>query len=323
MGKLDELRRSATSNIDESMGAWRAGGTAGIPRELPGAPRSAPTRLQGIARTTNAAEIPLEKIVPDPDQPREEFAAEALDRLSDSLRTRGQLQPIRVRWVEDAGRYMIVCGERRWRAAELAGLKTMSCVIMDAPVTRSELLSLQIVENMLREDLAPMEQAKGFRALMETNGWSGAQLADALGIAQPTVVKALSLLKLSPAVQEQVEQGNIAPATAYELSRVDDPETQRNLADRVISEGMSRAEAVEVVKLLAGRDKGRAGKPRAKGNATKSPRLPAEVRHRDPNGCKVIVHTTAKHAIGDVVVALRAFADRLQAAREDGAEEAA
>ena len=137
MGKLDELRRSATSNIDESMGAGRASGTSSIPREFPGVPRSAPTRLQGIARSTNAAEIALDKIVPDPDQPREEFAAEAFGRLSDSLKSRGQLQPIRVRWVEDTERYMIVCGERRWRAAELAGLKTMSCVIMDAPVTRA------------------------------------------------------------------------------------------------------------------------------------------------------------------------------------------
>ena len=168
-----------------------------------------------------------------------------------------------------------------------------------------------------------MEQAKGFKALMETNGWSGTQLADALGIAQPTVVKALSLLKLTPSVQEQVELGNIAPATAYELSRVDDPETQRNLAERVISKGMSRAEAVEAVKKVASRDKSRAGKLKTKGNASKTIRLPPEVKHRDPNGCRVIVHTTAKHVMGDVVEALRAFADRLQAAMEDGAEEAA
>ena len=107
------------------------------------------------------------------------------------------------------------------------------------------------------------------------------------------------------------------------MSRVDDPETQRNLAERVISKGMSRAEAVEAVKKVASRDKSRAGKLKTKGNASKTIRLPAEVKHRDPNGCRVIVHTTAKHVMGDVVEALRAFADRLQAAMEDGAEEAA
>ena len=112
-----------------------------------------------------------------------------------------------MRWVEDTERYMIVCGERRWRAAELAGLKTMSCVIMDAPVTRElNRSSLQIVENMLREDLAPMEQAKGFKALMETNGWSGTQLADCWGLPSQPLSK-LSLLKLTPSVQEQVELG--------------------------------------------------------------------------------------------------------------------
>ena len=92
-----------------------------------------PDRLQGVARSKNAAEIPVDRIGPDPDQPREEFDAEALGRLAESLKTRGQLQPIRVRWDEEQGAYVIVCGERRWRAAELAGLPTMSCVIVDGP----------------------------------------------------------------------------------------------------------------------------------------------------------------------------------------------
>jgi ParB family chromosome partitioning protein len=324
MGKLDELRRSALSNIDESMGGGR---NEVIPRVLGGGPRSAPARLQGITRSNSAAEIPLEKIVPDPDQPREEFDPEALQRLAESLKTRGQLQPIRVRWVESAERYMIVCGERRWRAAELAGLPTMSCVIADGPVSPSELLALQLVENLLREDLRPLEQAKGFKALMDANGWSGNQLAKSLGVAQPSVVRALALLELPDAIQDQVEGGTLAPATAYELSKVEDPEAQRDLAERVVTEGLNRAEVVEAVREVKATEKSRGGKATGgKGKASKPSkptRLPAEIKHRGNGGCRVLVQTTAKTVAGDVVAALRELADRLEREAGERAQEAA
>jgi ParB family chromosome partitioning protein len=321
MGKLDELRRSAVGNIDESMGAGRVIGPEVIPRVLAAGPRPAPARLQGITRSNSAAEILLAKIIPDPSQPREEFDEEAIQRLAESLKTRGQLQPIRVRWVEEAERYMIVCGERRWRAAERAGLATMSCVIMDGPASPSELLALQLVENLLREDLRPLEQAKGFKALMDANGWSGNQLAKALGIAQPTVVRALALLELPAPVQEQVEQGTLAPATAYELSKVEDPEAQRDLAARVVAEGLTRSEAVEAVRQVAGRSKGRgASKGKAKG---KPARLPAEIKHRGANGVRVVAHTAARHTLADVVNDLQSFVDRLRAEMEAEAQHAA
>jgi ParB family chromosome partitioning protein len=321
MGKLDELRRSAVGNIDESMGARPATAPGAIHGVSAPGPRGVPARLQGITRSNSAAEIPLARIIPDPSQPREEFDAEALQRLAESLKGRGQLQPIRVRWVEEAELYMIVCGERRWRAAELAGLATMSCVIMDGPASSSELLALQLVENLLREDLRPLEQARGFKALMDANGWSGNQLAKALGIAQPTVVRALSLLDLPAPVQQRVEQGSIAPATAYELSKVEDPESQRELAERVVSEGLSRAEAVEAVRRVAGKSKGRgASKGKAKG---KPARLPAEMKHRDPNGVRVVAHTAARHALVDVAAALETFAAQLRAQAEDETRDAA
>ena len=320
MGKLDELRRSAVSNIDESMGGGRS---EAIPRVLVGGPRSAPTRLQGITRSNSAAEIPVEKIAPDPSQPREEFEPEAIERLAESLKTRGQLQPIRVRWSEDIERYTIVCGERRWRAATLAGLPTMSCVIMDAPASPSELLAMQLVENLLREDLRPLEQAKGFRALMDANGWSGNQLAKALGIAQPNVVRALSLLELPVVVQDQVEQGSLAPATAYELSKIEDPEEQRELAARVVTEKLNRAETVEAVKQVAGQAKGRGGTKARVRTKGKPERLPSEIKERGPAGCRVVITTVARHAMTDVIADLRAVADRLEAEMSTAAQDAA
>lgn len=170
MGKLDELRRTATGNFDESMGR----GQGAIPGVSAPGPRPVSSRLQGVARSANAASIPLDRIVPDPDQPREAFEPAVLERLAASLRETGQLQPIRVRWDEDGDRYVIICGERRWRAAGLAGHTTMQCVIVEGPVEPGELLTLRLIEDCVRGDLRPSEQARDFRALMDRNAWWGA-----------------------------------------------------------------------------------------------------------------------------------------------------
>ncbi len=244
MGKLDELMKVSRGIAAESMGAHRAPATP----PMHGASTSPPDRLQGIIRSRNAAEIPLAKIGPDPDQPREEFEPEALQRLADSLRARGQLQPIRVRWSEGQGRYVIVCGERRWRAAELAGMPTMSCVILEGAIEPAELLALQLVENMLREDLRPIEQARAFRTLIDRNGWTTRQLAAELAVTQSDVVRALALLELPAPVQERVEQGTLSPSTAYEISKVADPGEQAQLAERVVAEGMTRSETAAAAK---------------------------------------------------------------------------
>jgi ParB family chromosome partitioning protein len=261
MSKLDELRRTAAGNVDESMGGGRSAGPA-IHGVSGAGPRAVPGRLQGITRSGNAAEIPVEKIGRDDDQPREDFDPEALDRLAESLKTRGQLQPIRVRWSEERGQYVIICGERRWRAAMQAGLATMSCVIVDGPLDPGELLAIQVIENALREDLQPIEQARAFRALMDRNGWSARQVARELGIVQPNVVRALALLDLPGEIQDRVEQGALLPSIAYEVSKLEDPAAQVEVAARVVAEGLSRAETVEAVRKASSRPRAAAGKGR-------------------------------------------------------------
>ena len=261
MSKLDELMRASRGIASESMGRPQA--SAVMNRASAPIAALTPDRLQGIARSKNAAEIPLDKIDRDPDQPREEFEPGALARLAESIRVRGQLQPIRVRWDEERSLYIIVCGERRWRAARMAGATTMSCVIMDGPISSAELLSLQLVENLVREDLKPIEQAKAFRAAMDLNGWSTHDVARELAVDQSSVVRALKLLDLPVVVQEQVEQGTLSPATAYEVSKLEDPDEQSALADRVVAEGLSRAETVEAMRRASGRSakgKGRGGR---------------------------------------------------------------
>jgi ParB family transcriptional regulator, chromosome partitioning protein len=244
MGKLDQLERRTAAHVDESLGVGRTTAAAAVPQ----APRAAaPARWQGVTKTAGAVEIPIAMIAPDPDQPREEFADEALDRLAASLKARGQLQPIRVRWDEGRGVYVVIVGERRWRAAQRAGLATLSAVVTEALLEPADRLVLQLVENCLREDLQPIEQAKAFRALIDTNGWTVRRLAEELAITHSSVVRALALLDLPEAVQAQVEQGSLAPRTAYELGKLADPDVQKALAQAAVTEGFTRDDVSELV----------------------------------------------------------------------------
>jgi ParB family chromosome partitioning protein len=259
MGKADELMRTAGGSILES--ASRRGAPAAMPA-LAAAPAAGPDPKAGLMRSKVAFEIPVAKIAPDPDQPREEFDEDALVRLAGSLASKGQLQPISVRWSEDRGLYMIIAGERRWRAAGLAGLATVSCILVDRPMPPGELLALQCIENLLREDLRASEQAKAFRTLMDVNGWSGNQLARELGISQPAVVAALKLLTLPDAILEMVDGGELAASSASAIASIEDPATKLELAARVVADGLNRAETVEAVRLAAASKKAAPGKGR-------------------------------------------------------------
>jgi ParB family chromosome partitioning protein len=309
MGKLDELLKNGGANIAESMGVGLERGEKATQTS------TAPARWQGVIKSKNAVEVPLDKIVPDPDQPREEFEPESLERLAESLESRGQLQPIRVRWDEAQNRYVLICGERRWRAARLAGLATMSCVVSEGPIDSGELLALQLIENCLREDLRPIEQAKAFKTLMDKHGWSGNQAAKSLGIAQPTVVRALALLELPEPVQEQVEQGTLPAATAYEIGKVDNAAIQQELAERVVSEGLSRTEAMEAVRVAAKRAPSSLGKGRGAGRGKKVPTS----RTFKAAGCKVTVEH--RKGVDDEVLAaaLREILDQVEARRASAA----
>ena len=238
MSKLDEMRRSGGAAAAESIGRGvpAIGGLSGAVS----GPSSA--RWDGVSKVKNAALIPLDKITVDPDQPREEFEPGALGRLADSLKARGQLQPIRVRWEEGRGGYVIVCGERRWRAAGLAGLNALECIVMEGPLAPDELLALQLVENLMREDLKPIEQAKAFRSLMDAYGWSTHRVAVELAVSQNQVVTALQLLKLPESVQGQVERGEVPASTAYELSKIPDPAEQTRLAEEAAAGRICRDE---------------------------------------------------------------------------------
>jgi ParB family chromosome partitioning protein len=201
------------------------------PDEAPAEPLDPEARLfEGRARLKSACEIRLDRIEADPNQPRVEFDPEALERLAASLRQRGQLQPIRVRWDEAMDRYIVVVGERRWRAARLAGMESIACVVASGRPTPEDILEDQLIENCLREDLRPIEQARAFRALLTRLGISQRQLAERLQVSPPTITRALALLDLPDSIQSSVDAGAIAPQTAYEISRIDDHDTRVEMA---------------------------------------------------------------------------------------------
>ncbi|MDR3638663.1 MAG: ParB/RepB/Spo0J family partition protein [Isosphaeraceae bacterium] len=302
MGKADNLLRAMGGTITES--ASHRAAPAAMPATA-AAPTLAPDRLAGVTRSKTALEIPIAKIEPDPDQPREEFDEDALRRLADSIGTRGVLQPIRVRWEEGRGRYVIIVGERRWRASQMAGLAALPCVVDDRPATAGELLAVQMIENCLREDLKPVEQAKAFRALMDLNGWSGNQLAKELGVSQSGVVQTLALLELPAPVQSAVDNGELPASTAYEISKVEDPEAQAELAAWVSAKGLTRSETAAAVRQVAvsrkGRPKGKgAGRPKKITERTlRYPFARVTVELRKGDGLEAILNAL-RLAVGDV-----------------------
>ena len=150
--------------------------------------------------------LPIAKVEPRQDQPRALFDDDALQELADSIAQYGLIQPITVRKL-DSGYYQIIAGERRWRAARLAGLSEVPVRVMDADDRRTAELAL--VENLQREDLSPVEEARGYQALMREYGLTQEDAARAVGKSRPTVANALRLLNLSDAVLDMLEKGQL------------------------------------------------------------------------------------------------------------------
>ena len=285
-------------------------------REPFAAPAGNP-RLSGVANMAGASMIEVDRITPDPDQPRKDFDAEALERLAASIKARGQLQPIRVRWAPEVERYVVVVGERRWRAAMKAGIKAVACVIVQGSPTHEDLLEDQLVENAVREDLKPVEQARSYRALMDARGLSIRELADRLNVHFTGVQKSLALLELSESVQASVDGGKLAASTAHAISTIEDPTIQAEVAAKVIHEGMSRAEAIEEVKKAGPRPrktqaKGKGGKPRPA-------ELPKARSFRTPQGVKIEATSRKGFTPQTLVEALRSA---LQSAEDESADAA-
>lgn len=171
--------------------------------------------------------LSVENVIPDPDQPRTEFDLAEIEQLAQSIRDKGQLHPIRVRWSEQHAKWIIISGERRYRATKLAGLPSIECHFQEGELTKTDILEQQLIENLLRADLKPIEEAKAFDQLLQLNAWTGKELAEALRVNPSKITRALALLKLPEDIQQQVESGTLSARAAYELSKLDSDEQRR------------------------------------------------------------------------------------------------
>jgi ParB/RepB/Spo0J family partition protein len=181
--------------------------------------------------------FPLEQIAENR-QPREQFDEEALLGLAQSLRELGQLQPIRVRRIDN--QLTVVDGARRLRAAKMAGMKMLAVILEEKELCNAEVLHRQLVANCQREDFSPVEKAKAVAQLMEQACWSATQAAAHLGFSNATVTRLLALNSVPSEIQKRVTSGEISASAAYSLAGVADPMEQARLADHVAGGRLTR-----------------------------------------------------------------------------------
>jgi ParB family transcriptional regulator, chromosome partitioning protein len=192
--------------------------------------------LLGGATATELAELPVDAIHPNPRQPRRRFDTDAGAGLADSVRAQGVVQPVLVR-PRAAGGYELIAGERRWRAAREAKLETVPAVVREADDRDTLLLGL--VENVAREDLSPIEEARAFALVLDEFGLSLGELAGRVGKAKPTVSNRLRILELTDDVLALVERGDLSEGHARAVLAVPDNEGRRRLARQIIRRGLS------------------------------------------------------------------------------------
>ncbi len=234
--------------------------------------------IPGAADDTSLIEVPVNAVAPNRRQPRQSFDDESLEALARSIREIGVLQPIVVRKVEDDS-YELVAGERRLRAARMAGLATVPAIIRTSDDTES--LREALIENIHRQDLAPLEQASAFQELQDELGVTQEDLARRLGHSRPHIANTIRLLNLPPEVQGFLAEGRITAAHGRALLSLEDPEGQTALAQRVAAEGLSVKQTEELVRTY-----------------TRSPVVGTPAPERPPRDAKLM---QIEEALGDAL----------------------
>jgi ParB family chromosome partitioning protein len=225
--------------------------------------------LIGGAGESELTQLPVEAIHPNPQQPRKRHDSEAAHGLADSVRAQGVIQPVVVRR-RPTGGFELIAGERRWRAARQAGLPTVPALVRDADDGESLLLAL--VENVAREDLSPVEEARACALLIDEFGLSLGEVSERVGRSKPSVSNRMRLLDLSDDVLAMVERGELSEGHARAVLAVPDQEGRRRLAREIVKKGMSVRAAEQRARWAGARQK-----PRVKG-APIDPALAARVR---------------------------------------------
>lgn len=211
-------------------------------------PAAAEPRPQ-LAAVPREAVVPIDEIVPNPEQPRRHFDEEALASLAESIRRHGLLQPLLVRRI--AGRYELVAGERRLRAATRAGLTAVPVIVRES--RPGERLELALIENLQRENLSALEEAEAYRHLLDNYGLTQDEIAERVGKTRPTISNALRLLGLPDAVKAQLESGSLSAGHARAVLSLESAEEQVNFAREITTRKLPKSEAERLVAVRRGR----------------------------------------------------------------------
>ncbi len=216
-------------------------GLSALMADVAEAPAEASTEVAQEGARRSEMLVPIEKIVPNPDQPRQTFVEADLNDLANSIREKGVIQPLIVRAVGDE--FQIVAGERRWRAAQIAQLHDLPVLVRNLDDT--EVLEIAIIENIQRSDLNAVEEALGYRQLMDRFGHTQEKMAEALGKSRSHIANLLRLLNLPDSVQNFLRDGKLSTGHARALVTADQPEA---LAKKVVSGGLSVRQTEALVK---------------------------------------------------------------------------
>ncbi len=192
--------------------------------------------------------LPLHKVEPNRSQPRQDFDEEELAALAESIRTHGLIQPLTVRQL-DTGYYQIIAGERRWRAARLAGLSEIPAVIVEADDRKT--MELALIENLQRQDLNPVEEALGYQRLVNDYGLTQDEAAQRVGKSRPAVANALRLLSLCPPVLEKVRDGSLSAGHARAILSLKTEKKQLEAAQKIVALGLSVRQAELLCKNMS------------------------------------------------------------------------
>lgn len=204
------------------------------------------------AQGEGSVSLPISQVQPGLNQPRKRFDQDALADLAESIRVHGIIQPLTVRRLS-SGYYQIIAGERRWRAAKLAGLAKVPAVIIEADDRK--VMELGLIENLQREDLNPIEEANGYKVLLDEYGLTQEEVAQRVGKSRPAVANALRLLALPDPVHLLLEEGKLSAGHARAILAVPSGELQKKLAQKVVAEELSVRQTEALAKRLAAGEK--------------------------------------------------------------------
>jgi ParB family chromosome partitioning protein len=302
MGKADKLAQDLGANLDESIGVREESDAPALPVPEPGAvgPQDGFTRAQGFGM------MEIANIVADAQQIRQDFGSEeSLGSLVASIKQKGLLQPIRIRWDGALGKHVVVVGGRRLKAAQLAELDKVPVICVTTQLSPVEVLEEMIFENQHRLDLSDIDVANSYRRYLDLTGCQSKDLAELLHVAPSTVSKALSLLDLDPAVQQQIAAGELSAKAGQAIAKIRNPVVQQKVATQVVEEDLPAEEVAKKVRQRQG--------PAAPKQSKKPPR---PVTFRIERG--VAVHVVTRRPISgqEVLSALERATEQARAALE-------